>query len=543
VGATGLAIDVTERKATEGLFRSLFESASVGITIGDIATRRPVRANAAFQRMAGRGEDELRGLSFEQLGHPDDVPLLEKRRRQLERGEVQAFRCEHRLLRADGAELWVDLAVSAVPAEGDRPTLAVAVSTDVSERRRGDEILAAVRGAAEQLLQATRLADEMPAVLAGIGAATRASRVYIFEKHEAADGEPVWSQRFEWVAAGIAPLLDDPALQEFRYREEFGRWADALERGDAVSGPVRSFPDRERLLLDAHGIRSMLVVPISVGGEWTGYVGLDDCEREREWSKAEVDALRAAARILGAAIQRLRSDEALRAGTERLRQGQKLEAVGRLAGGIAHDFNNLLTIILGCSEEALALLEPDSPARREVEDVRGAAEQAAALTRQLLAFGRRQELQPATVDLNEAVHGVVAMLRRLLVRDVELELEPGEGLPPVCVDPAQLSQVILNLAVNARDAMPDGGRLSISTAAADEDGYVALTVRDEGVGMTADVVARAFEPFFTTKEQGQGTGLGLATVHGIVTQSGGRIAVDSRPGTGTTVTVLLPRAA
>jgi two-component system cell cycle sensor histidine kinase/response regulator CckA len=425
--------------------------------------------------------------------------------------------------------------VEALHDEHGRVIGASGLAIDVSARRRADEILAAVRAAAEALLRSDSPEDELAAVLGQIGVATQSSRVYVFENRVAADGEPIWSQQLEWVADGIEPLLDERILQELRYRESYGRWADALSRGEVIAGAISSFPAQERPLLEQHGIRSMLVAPITVGEEWIGYVGLDDCEREREWSAPEVDALRAAGRILGAAIHRTRSEQARR-------QTQRLEAIGRVAGGIAHDFNNLLTVILGCSEEALQGLEAESPARRELEAIGDAARQAATLTGQLLAFSRRQELKPTTVDLNEALYDLTGTLRRLLADDLELALDPADDLPPVRVDPGQLSQVILNLAVNARDAMPDGGRLSIATAPA-ADGFVALTIRDDGAGMEAGVAARAFEPFFTTKEPGQGAGLGLATVHGIVTQSGGRIELETRPGAGTTVTVLLPRAA
>jgi PAS domain S-box-containing protein len=543
IGAAGLAIDVTERKQTEELFRALFESTSVGITIGDLAKHRPVRANRTFQHMVGRDEDELRNLTYDDISHPDDLPVLAEAKRQLVSGAVDSFRHEKRLVRPNGEELWIDLAVAALHAPDGTPSLAVSVSTDISERRRADAILAAVRATAEQLLQTDALSVELPALLGRIGEATGASRVYVFDRHEAADGEPVWSQQHEWVAAGVEPLIDAPELQEFRYRETFGRWADVFGRGDVIAGPVSGFPESERVILEADGIRSMLVAPIQVADDWVGYIGLDDCRREREWSEAEADAVRAAARIIGAAIQRLRADEALRESEARRREAQKLEAIGRVAGGIAHDFNNLLMIVLGCSEGALEELGADTPVRRELEDIRDAAEQASRLTRQLLAFSRRQELQPVTVDLNDAVEGAAAMLRRLLPGEVRLELELTHGLPAASVDPAQLSQVILNLAVNARDAMPDGGRVTIATDDAEEPGFVALTVRDEGTGMAPEVAARAFEPFFTTKAPGRGTGLGLATVHGIVTQSGGRIALDSTSGSGTSVTVLLPRAA
>ncbi|MEZ5099808.1 MAG: ATP-binding protein [Thermoleophilia bacterium] len=239
---------------------------------------------------------------------------------------------------------------------------------------------------------------------------------------------------------------------------------------------------------------------------------------------------------------------------EQLLQSQRLEAVGRLAGGVAHDFNNLLTAIIGSAEFLLDELPDDDPRRVDALEVRAAADRAARLTGQLLAFSRKQILEPTVLDLNAVVREVDRMLGRLIGEDVELVTHLDPCLPTVHADRGQIEQVVLNLVVNARDAMPSGGRIVLETALHDvpagssgPDGvppgrYVALHVRDTGVGMDEETVARAFEPFFTTKEAGKGTGLGLATVHGVVAQSNGAVAIESRPGVGTTITVLLPQA-
>ena len=241
---------------------------------------------------------------------------------------------------------------------------------------------------------------------------------------------------------------------------------------------------------------------------------------------------------------------------EQLRQAQKMESIGRLAGGIAHDFNNLLTAIRGYAE--LTLLEFDSnvaPDRDNVEQIARAADRAASLTSQLLAFSRKQVLRPQVIDLNEVVENMASMVARMLGEDVVLSTALDSAVGPTLADPTQLEQVVLNLAINARDAMPGGGTLSLRTgslelAHGDElphpelapGSYVTLTVRDTGVGIDPSVAAHVFEPFFTTKDVGDGTGLGLATVHGIVSQSGGAVWVDSAPGEGTTFTVCLPLA-
>ncbi|HEV8160188.1 MAG TPA: PAS domain S-box protein [Pyrinomonadaceae bacterium] len=241
---------------------------------------------------------------------------------------------------------------------------------------------------------------------------------------------------------------------------------------------------------------------------------------------------------------------------EQLKQSQKLESVGRLAGGIAHDFNNMLTAINGYSELTLRALESDNPLRHNIEEIKKAGERSALLTHQLLAFSRRQVLQPVVLDLNEIITDTSKMLERMIGEDVELviALEPETGL--VNVDPGQLSQIIMNLAVNARDAMPQGGRLTIETAniflepddARQKVGilpgaYVMLAVCDTGDGIDDKILQHIFEPFFTTKNIGKGTGLGLSTVYGIVKQSGGNIEVDSKVGAGATFRIYLPRVA
>ncbi len=240
---------------------------------------------------------------------------------------------------------------------------------------------------------------------------------------------------------------------------------------------------------------------------------------------------------------------------DKLRQAQKMEAVGRLAGGVAHDFNNVLSVILSYATMAVESLDPSNPLYEDLSEIEKAGRRAAELTGQLLAFSRRQVLQPRVVDLNQSLAGIERMLRRLLGEDVELIIRPAPSLWTVKVDPGQIEQVLMNLAVNARDAMPGGGTLTIETSNVEPPSggaqgpssvkhgpHVRLTVADTGEGMDEATRSRIFDPFFTTKEVGKGTGLGLATVLGIVEQSGGSIRVKSDPGAGTTFSLLFPRA-
>lgn len=252
--------------------------------------------------------------------------------------------------------------------------------------------------------------------------------------------------------------------------------------------------------------------------------------------------------------ERRRSEEALRKSEEQLRQWQKVEAIGNLAGGVAHDFSNLLMTIKGCAEILLRNLEAADKRREEVIEIQKAAERATSLTRQLLAFARKQVLQPQVVNLNDIVTNMNNILQRLIGEDIQLATLLEPKLWPVRVDPGQMEQVIMNLALNARDAMPRGGQLTIATANVNLNeefarqhvsmkpgAYVMMTVRDTGCGMDKETLNRIFEPFFTTKEKGKGTGLGLSTVYGIIKQSGGNIWATSELGQGSTFTIYLPK--
>jgi signal transduction histidine kinase/ActR/RegA family two-component response regulator len=272
----------------------------------------------------------------------------------------------------------------------------------------------------------------------------------------------------------------------------------------------------------------------------------------RAFSQDDVYFLQAVASVLSAAVQRQQAAEALRKSEVQLRQAQKMEAVGLLAGGIAHDFNNLLTAIIGFANLIRDEMSRDHPMYSFVQEIATAGERASTLTRQLLTFSRQEIQQLERLDLNMIVDDMEKLLGRVIGEDIDLVSDLDPGLGQVEVDRGQIEQIIMNLAVNARDAMPEGGRLTITTANVErilpEDEasgipgrYVTLAVTDTGIGMDAATQARIFEPFFTTKAQGKGTGLGLATVYGIVKQSRGDIQIASEPGRGATFTIYLPR--
>ncbi len=271
-------------------------------------------------------------------------------------------------------------------------------------------------------------------------------------------------------------------------------------------------------------------------------------ERTAELSSANASLEREVA-------ERRQAEEALRKSEDQLRQAQKMEAIGLLAGGVAHDFNNMLTAIMGHSQLMRMRMTPQDPAVRDAEEIEKAANRAASLTRQLLAFSRQQVLQPKIVDLNHLISELDKMLRRLIGANIDLVTAPGSALGRVKVDPGQMEQVLLNLVVNARDAMPEGGKITMETSMVELDEayargrtgvrpgrHILLAVSDTGSGIDPEIRARIFEPFFTTKEPGKGTGLGLSTVYGIVKQSDGHIEVYSEAGRGTSFKIYLPVA-
>lgn len=301
------------------------------------------------------------------------------------------------------------------------------------------------------------------------------------------------------------------------------------------------------------GSKSFICCPIICDGESLGILATDNLHSKKTLVQSDLSLLTGIAPVIGISIHNAMHVARELQMADKMRQFQKIEAVGRLAGGIAHDFNNLLTVISGYSDLLLARLGSDSSNRKEIEEIRKAGKRATALTGQLLAFSRKQMLQPKVIDLNTVVTDVIEILRRLIGEDIELVTNLENPLGTILADPGQIEQVIVNLVVNARDAMPSGGTITLGTENAHvEEGitsnediirpgqYVMLSVRDTGTGMDEETMSHIFEPFFTTKEIGKGTGLGLATVYGIIRQSEGYIIVDSAIGKGTLFKLFFP---
>lgn len=580
--------DVTEtRAAQESLrqselrFRSIFEQAAVGVLQHEADSGRILKINDRLCQILQQPRSRLLQRTIQDV-FPDttradspaggsaeswNAPSLPHAARAVQQpghaGVVETaalHECE--ISRPDGSTVWLRLTSSQPshdPLEARSVTIVV---EDVTQRRRDadlllqrDAILQAVALAAAKLLTAKHPEQVIESVLRDLGRSTRVSRAAFFLRQPPNDtdrpGRPDWVNPVaEWCAPGIEPRIDDPVWEELDFsRPALTGWSDALRQGRPIQCSRPSCSAEEGALLDARGAERMLLLPVSLGTEWSGFLAFDKCGDDRPWSAAEIGALQIAAETLAAALKRREAEVNREELQEQLAQSQKLEAVGQLAGGVAHDFNNMLQVILGYCDVGASLIEDDDVFSGILQEIRTAARRSADLTQQLLTFARRQRVETTRLDLNRAIPDMLSLLRRLVGENIELKWQPGDRECPVKMDPSQLDQILANLIVNARDAIQDWGTISISTrpiasesADRSEPAMVALIVSDDGCGMRPEVQARIFEPFYTTKSVGEGSGLGLSTVYGVVQQNQGRLLVRSEPGIGTTMTVLLPAA-
>lgn len=334
-------------------------------------------------------------------------------------------------------------------------------------------------------------------------------------------------------------------------------WMGKIFNNEVVAVPsVAELPEEasvEKSIISSQGVKAVIDVPMKFQGKVVGFLGFNSTREGRHWTAAEISLMRFVGQVFLSALERKKSEQALRKSEEQLLQAQKMEAIGRLTGGIAHDFNNLLTAIIGYSEIVRDRFDADDPTNADVSEILSAGLRGATLTRQLLAFSRKQVNKPRVIQVNEVIDSSQKMLGRIIGEDIELLFNPAPDLRLIKMDPGQIDQILVNMATNSRDAMPDGGRLSITTenvtfdktndtnhGLTESGNYVRLTIDDNGAGISRNVMDRIFEPFFSTKEEGKGTGLGLSTVYGLVKQNKGLITVASEPGVGTTFTILLP---
>ncbi|MCX8118582.1 MAG: PAS domain S-box protein [Desulfobacterota bacterium] len=513
------ARDIDERKRAEEVlresekrYRSLFENAVEGIYRSSIEGRF-LEVNPAMARIFGYESpeemiEEIKDIAAQFYAEPYQRKIFIQA---LKEGAGKVLGLEYEALRKDGTKIWIRDSARAVFGKDGAMLFLEGFIEDITLRKRAEEILRTERERFKSLL------ENAPFGMVLIGQEgtfryinSKFVELFGYDSQDIPDGR-TWFRK--------AHPDPDYRRQVISTWLEDSRWL--------ASGEKRSRIFSVKCQDGTQKIVNFMIVRLDTGEH------LMTCEDITELKRAE---------------------EALRQTEEQLRHAQKMEAIGRLAGGIAHDFNNLLTVIKGYAELSCLHLDRDNLLYGNLEEILKASERASTLTRQLLAFSRRQMLEFKVINLNTLLKDLNKMLHRILGEDIELDYHLSEDLGKIKTDPGQMEQVLLNLAVNARDAMPNGGRLIIETSNVDlteeevrnrlemkPGPYVRLTVSDNGVGMSPEVKERIFEPFFTTKEKGKGTGLGLSTVYGIVKQSGGHIAVFSELGLGTTFKIYLPR--
>jgi len=505
----GTVRDVTDRhlviealRSSEAEFRLLAEAMPQIVWIAR-ADGACIYFNQRWMDYTGLTLEESLGDGWTTPFHPDDQ-LTARQAWKHATATIGTYSLESRLRRSDGTYGW--WLIRGVPVQDASGTILkwFGTCTDIDALKHGDAIL-----------------REKEALVAMAGRAARLGGWSV----SLTDACVTWSDevcRIHEVPSGTMPSLEQAITF---YAPEF---REAIrDKFEACARDATSF-DLELQVITSTG--------------------------RRVWVRALGDAERTSTGAITMVRGAFQDIDDRRKLQDQFRQAQKMEAVGRLAGGVAHDFNNLLSVILSYSELAINDLKPRDPLRDDLSEIHAAGRRATELTRQLLAFSRQQVLQPRVIDLNDIVTGMKSMLGRLLGEDVELTAKTSPDIGRVLADPGQIEQVVMNLAVNARDAMPDGGKLTIETSNVELDAayvgdhfgivpgdYVMLAVSDTGIGMDAATRARVFEPFFTTKEMGKGTGLGLSTVFGIVEQSGGHVGVYSEPGQGCTFKVYLRR--
>ena len=532
------------------VFRSLFTAYPDALIVAN-AGGTIVLANPAAAQLLGYRIDELVGLDVDALV-PDSIRPRHAAYRHAyahdPKPRPMGTQMELVAKRRDGSEVMVEIALSPLQREG--LPLVVAAIRDIGAYPRVKQALQRARYS-EHLAQLGRLAvdardpqvllEQVPAIAAE-ALQVEAASVYLLEP----------DRLLLRVAAGVGGL-DGEKLGDTMAAGRDTPIGFVLEQGAPVS--VADFASETRFAvprsyLDA-GLTSGLAVPLSDRGRAIGALGVRSREA-KPFGDDEIRFLESLSNLLATSLQRAQSEEALN-------HAQRLESVGQLTGGIAHDFNNLLTVIQGNLQvlEELPALAGDAYGQQLVGAAARATRRGAELTGKLLAFSRRQMLQPSPVDVRLLLHSLADMLHRTLDQRIRIEVDVPADCPPVLADPGQLESALLNIAINARDAMPEGGSLRFRAEAcaslpdgvrheldgshAPGHGVVAISIADSGSGMSEEIKERAFEPFFTTKEAGRGTGLGLSTVYGFVKQSKGAIAIDSAPGAGTTLTLYSPR--
>lgn len=512
-GVAEFVRDITESRRvelaiheSEERFRMAFDFSHIGRAMAS-PDGRFTKVNRSMCDILGYTQEELLQKTWMEVTHPDDLELSKQRTIAMIQGEVPSFQLEHRLIHKAGHSIWVNLSVVQLRDQEGNPLYVLGDIEDITERKKAEKALQLSE------LNLRTMFETMDEGVAWIDLdgqyikANRAAEQILKLKKSEEDSEQYLLPEWEIVGEDRSEMLleDQPVSRAMKSRQALNNVITGLRHPD---GKITWINLSVTPLLDKRG-------------EPTGFI------------KTFADI----------------TDQKIL--EQQLFQAQKMEAIGRLAGGIAHDFNNILTIISGNAQLAILTLKEDTPMHERMQTILKSTHHAEDLTHRLLAFGRKQITSPRVLNINDIIHELEQMLHRVIGEDIQLIIYPGSDIGSITFDPTQMEQILVNLVVNSRDAMPDGGTLTIETTQVElgidyirfhpyvEAGrYVRISVTDNGKGMSEETKLHIFEPFFTTKEMG--SGLGLATVYGIVKQSGGSIEVSSAEGAGTTFTIYIP---
>ncbi len=563
-----LASALRRREAEEALhegeqrLRALAESAQDAICENDLEDGTILYANPHFYEVHGYDAESAADMSSFDFMHPEDLARVKSAHSAFLRGDLGPsfsgtflYRGRHR----DGRLVWLE-ANGRLYRTASGEARSAGVIRDVTDRELSQQ---SMRRRLENQKRIANMARDLLALgldemdggvtdgLASLLPISGADRSWLIAADPVSGGQDAW----EWTDDGVAEPrepLKDVSLEQYPHARSL------FEAGrELLIAPGSELPEDapETCFLRRRGVTALLVIPLLSKREVVGAIGFEMVGREHDWNDEAIALLRLGGEVFASAVSRKRAEQALRESRGQLLQAQKMEAVGTLAGGVAHDFNNQLSVILGNARFVHGQVSSDEDMSEALTDLERAAEYCAQLTRQLLSFSRHVPAEPRATCVSKVLRDVAELTGPLLSSSIRFEATAHDEFDAVYADRTQLQQVLVNLVVNARDAMPDGGNLSITTElrllSATEavrlelpgpGEFVEFVVTDTGFGMDENTIGRIFEPFFTTKEPGKGTGLGLATVYGILRESGGSIFADSELGIGTTFRLFLPRA-